>query len=207
MSNNFKKHTDCTRYQNLIQKRLDGDITPEENRELDEHLADCPPCLDELTSYAAVKDLLNETLETPAEVPEGFFENLAEQLDEVKPARGFAAIFSHPLLRPRLNFALATASVVLVAVLTVSVGSGMLGRFGKDVPTRMNPTESKAMILTNGGETFELSGDEGDSDRYAAALDDLERAYLEARGMNADKNSDGYIYTSWGSGESATPLK
>jgi len=207
MSKKASKKTDCTRYQNLIQKRLDGDITPEENRELDEHLADCPHCLDELTSFAFVKELLNETLDNPEEVPEGLFENLASQLDDVKPARGLAAILAHPFFRPNLNIALATASVVLVAVLTVSVGSGMVGRFAKDNPDRMSVTESKALILTNSGDSIVLSGDEGDSDEYAAALDDLERAYREAQGLESEDNSEGYIHTSWGSGERATPIK
>jgi len=206
MSNKASKKTDCTRYQNLIQKRLDGDITPAENRELDEHLADCPHCFEELTSFAVVKEILNESLDNPEEVPEGFFENLATRLDDVKPARGISAIFAHPFFRPNLNIALATASIVLVAVLTVSVGSGMVGRFAKDTPDRLDLSESKALILTNSGDSIVLSGDEGDSDLYAAALDDLEKAYRDAQGLDSDENSEGYIHTSWGNGERATPI-
>ena len=53
------KNSKCKRYEAFMQKRFDGTATPEENRELDDHLCDCPHCFDELTSFASVRELLD----------------------------------------------------------------------------------------------------------------------------------------------------
>ncbi len=207
MNRKFFKINNCKRYQDLIQKRLDGEITPEENRELDDHLADCPQCLDELTSFAAVQDLLIDALDNPVEVPEELFENLADELEEIKPARGLHALLAHPFFTTYRNIALAATSLVLVAVLTLSVGAGAFGKYSHEAPEQLSPADSQALILTNCGDAIVLSGDEGDPDRYSAALDDLERAYREALGQETGKDTEGYIHTSWHDGESATPIR
>jgi len=207
MNNNSKRNSGCRKYEELIQKRLDGVITPGENAELDEHLADCPHCFEELTSFAAVQDMLGELKNNPEDVPEGLFEKMAANLEDVKPVTGLAALFSHPVFAINRNLAFGMASVVLVAILTISVASGALAAFGDRNPDRVMQSESKALIMMNSGEKIVLTGDEGDPDQYAAALDDLERAYLEAQGQDIDEDSEGYIHTSWRGGESATPLQ
>jgi len=199
--------SDCRRYHDLIQKRLDGEIGPEANRELDEHLAVCPHCLEELTSFATMKEALSGTMGNAAEVPEGFFEGLAVQLDEVEPARGWQAILAHPFFTTYRNIALAATSIVLVAVLTISVGAGAASRLLKHDMGAQDASDSRALILTNSGDKMVLPGDAGESGQYAAALDDLERAYREAQGQESGENAEGYIHTSWHDGESATPIR
>ncbi len=206
MNMHCNKNSGCKKYEELIQKRLDGAITPEENADLDEHLADCPHCFEELTSFAAVQDMLGELKDNPEEVPEGLFEKMAANLEEVKPVTGIAALLSHPFFQINRNIAFGTASVLLVAILTVSVASGAFAYFDRQAPDRVMQSESKALILINSGDKIELSGDEGNPDQYAAALDDLERAYLEAQGQDVNDDSEGYIHTSWRGGESATPI-
>lgn len=197
MTGKFNNLSGCKYYQELIHKRLDGVITPEENRELDEHLAECEGCLEELMSLAEIRELLSETRDNPAEVPAGLFESLSRRLGDIKPAHGLQGLLANPFLANYRNLALAAASFVMVAVLTFSVGSGIFNPVDNQDYTKMAPSESKALILTNSGDTIILSGDEGDPDRYAEALDDLERAYSEASGAESDDGSEVYIFTSW----------
>jgi len=205
MFKKFTKKSNCTRYRNLIQHRLDGDITPDENQELDEHLADCPACMDELMDFAMMQDVFTEEKENPAEVPDGLFEKMAAKLGNIKPALGWKGILASPFFGTYRNVALGTASLVLVAVLTASVGSGAIGRFNQNAADFEASNASGAKILTNSGDTIVLSGDDGNPDRYSSAIDDLERAYREAQGL--DSETEGYIHTSWNDGETATPIR
>lgn len=41
---------------------LDGDMTPEEEKRLEEHLAGCPPCVDFVRSYRATSGLCRKAL-------------------------------------------------------------------------------------------------------------------------------------------------
>lgn len=201
-----KKITDCRYYQNLIHKRLDGEITPVENRELDEHLADCPECFDELTQFALMQELIGEVRDNPVEVPDGFFEDMARQLDEVAPARGLSGILAHPFFMAYRNWALAGTSFFLVAVLVFSVGSGFMSSVFNPVDKEISQSKAGVLIMTNNGDAMVLGGDEGDPDRYSRAIDDLEMAYREAAGQATDENSEGYIRTTWHGDESATPI-
>jgi hypothetical protein len=142
----------------------------------------------------------------PVEVPEGFFENLAEQLEEVEPARGLAALFGLPIFTTYRNYPLATASFILVGILSLSVIQGLASRTDQVQAGQPSFAASSAVIQTNAGDRYMLPGDEGDSDRNAAALDDLEKAYREAQGENNSPGSEGYIHTSWGGKEVASPI-
>jgi predicted anti-sigma-YlaC factor YlaD len=206
MSSDLSESKDCCHFKELIQKRLDGEITPVENETLNLHLADCDGCRDELVSYSVVRDLLNETIDNPVEVPEGFFESLAEQLEEKEQVRGFARIFSLPIFTTFRNVSLAAASFVLVAILGLSVVQGITGQSDQASKTQPAMANSQALIQTNRGDTIIIPGDAGDSAQYAAALDDLEKAYEEASGLEDNSQADGYITTSWNGERSETPI-
>jgi hypothetical protein len=206
MSTRLPDKDSCRRYKELIQKRLDGEITPPENIDLNEHLADCDDCREEFVSYLTVQSLVQETIEDPVEVPEGFFEAMAEKLEEVKPVRGFALIFSLPIFATHRNVSLAAASFVLVAILSLSVIQGLTNPVDTSTDLQPGLANSHAFIQTNRGDNIILPGDNGNSDRYSAALDDLEKAYAEARGQDTDSSTQGYIHTSYRGGESATPI-
>jgi hypothetical protein len=206
MFNKCKKITDCKYHQELIHKRLDGEISPEENRELDEHLADCPECFDELTQFAMVQNLIGEVRDNPVEVPEGFFEKLAVQLDDVAPARGISGLLAHPFFIVYRNWALATTSFILVAVLVFSVGTGVMSRVNGSADKEISQSNASVMIMTNNGEAIVLSGDEGNPDKYSRAIDDLELSYREAAGQAQNEGTEGYIHTEWNGTDSATPI-
>jgi len=205
MTENCSDKPSCSHFEALIHKRLDGDITPGEDRELAAHLAECPGCREELASFEAVRSLLKESLSEPVEVPEGLFESLSERLEEVKPARGLAALLAHPFFISHRGPAFAMASLIMVAALTFGVGRGMVDRLDGSAADGFGPTADQALIQMNSGDVIVLSGDDGDPGRYAAALDDLERAYREA--LEDDSEAEGYIYTSWDGGESASAIE
>jgi anti-sigma factor (TIGR02949 family) len=45
---------DCREIGKLLSDYLDGELDPETRSEMDEHLADCPPCLEFLDSFRSV---------------------------------------------------------------------------------------------------------------------------------------------------------
>jgi anti-sigma factor RsiW len=49
-------------YLDVLDARLDGELTPEESREVDEHLAACPSCAHEYAARSATHRLLSENL-------------------------------------------------------------------------------------------------------------------------------------------------
>jgi hypothetical protein len=212
MNTNPPKNTGCcAKFEELIQKRLDGEINPEENAALNEHIASCDHCRDELISFSMVQTLLQETIENPVDVPDGLFEKLAGQLEEKAPARGLAwlfslPIFSFPVFTTYKNISLATASFILVLILSLGVVEGFTHHNSGNLNNQPNMASSHALIQSNRGDSIVMPGDEGDPDRYAAALDDLEKAYREALGQDDGSETQGYIHTSWGDKESASPI-
>ncbi|MFH1675691.1 MAG: anti-sigma factor [bacterium] len=207
MTSNCPDKANCNKYKILIQKRLDGEISPKENEKLNEHLASCPDCLDEITGFQTVERLLKETFDEPLEVPEGFFESMAERLDEVEPARGLVGLLNSPFLAGLRTPAFTMASLVLVAFLTVGVGLGIADRMESRNADRIVGENAHAVMFTNGGDTIVLSGDEGDPDKYSQALDDLEKAYLESLDESGDKaKSEGIMNTSYNGEERKSPI-
>jgi len=50
----------CDRFRELMMARLDGEITPEDLRELEEHLAGCEACRQEFEEMERITDLVGE---------------------------------------------------------------------------------------------------------------------------------------------------
>ena len=61
----------CDRFTELLSARLDGALTPEEERELEEHLAACPDCRAVGAQLSALQGAFPELEEADA-APEGF---------------------------------------------------------------------------------------------------------------------------------------
>lgn len=198
---------DCKYYESLINKRLDGDISPEENSDLNNHLAVCDPCRDELVSFEIVRSLLDQTSTEQVDVPEGFFEAMAEDLVDVEPAKGLSGILNHPFFQVHRNMALAGASVLAVMILVIGVGVGIADQLNYDRPGDLVTTEGLAYIQTNNGNTIVVSDDQAEYEEYATALDDLENAYREAQGLEDTDDASGYIHTSWRGGDSDNPIR
>ncbi len=52
----------CKRSVQQLLEYLDGEIPPEEQRQLEEHLSGCPPCVEFVRSYRATPDLCRNHL-------------------------------------------------------------------------------------------------------------------------------------------------
>lgn len=63
---------------NLLLSMLDGELTPEETRQLREHLAGCSPCVDFLRTYRATPGLCRKAL--AAKMPQEVSARLTEFL-------------------------------------------------------------------------------------------------------------------------------
>lgn len=58
---------DCSEYDIMLSARLDGELSEDEERELEEHLASCPECRKYLRLLETVRDGLQEDLPAPPE--------------------------------------------------------------------------------------------------------------------------------------------
>lgn len=97
----------CDRYFELLSARLDGALTPKEERELEEHLLNCPDCLAVGAQLAALQAGFSELEEVPA--PEGFAQGV---MDRIGAEKQVIPLFKRPQLRALAGLA---ACLVLVA--------------------------------------------------------------------------------------------
>jgi len=201
-----KSSKKCCYYKELIQRRLDGDISAEENEELNGHLAECDGCREEFVSFASLQNMMAKTRDDEVEVPEGFFEKLAERLEKEASSRRFVWSFEFGKFANARSLSLVAASVTLVVLVVGVISSiGTRDKVGFSVVNH-EMRGAHVVIYTNGGRPLVLPGDEGDPDRYKAALDELERQYLESLRREGSAGSEGYIRTSWGGSESSSPI-
>ena len=65
----------CKECLELLHDYIDGNLSKEVARSLDEHFQDCPPCISFLNTYKATSKACQQTL-TKTEVPEEVAESL-----------------------------------------------------------------------------------------------------------------------------------
>ena len=72
----------CKELVDLMADYLEGQLDPDVARDLDQHLADCPPCLNFLKTYRATTHLIREVAceEIPPELGERLERFLRERL-------------------------------------------------------------------------------------------------------------------------------
>lgn len=72
----------CKELVDLMADYLEGQLDPEVARDLDQHLTDCPPCLNFLKTYRATTRLIREVAceEIPPELGERLERFLRERL-------------------------------------------------------------------------------------------------------------------------------
>jgi anti-sigma factor (TIGR02949 family) len=68
----------CKKSVHLLREFLDGELAPEEEDHLREHLEACPPCVDFLRTYQATPGLCRRVLE--ARMPEELATKLSDFL-------------------------------------------------------------------------------------------------------------------------------
>jgi anti-sigma factor RsiW len=82
---------------------LDGDITDDEERELKEHLNNCPACEELMNSFNESISLLTNI--TPLKAPDGFIDGVMARLPKEKSQVGFKRwLRGHPLLAAAAMF-------------------------------------------------------------------------------------------------------
>ena len=104
---------DCARYVELLSARLDGELTPAEERELEEHLEVCPACRALEGQLSVLHGSFAALEETPA--PAGFAQGVMERIAGEKKV---IPLFRRPQVR-------ALAGLAACAVLCIGLyGAG-----------------------------------------------------------------------------------
>lgn len=119
----------CDRFTELLSARLDGALTPEEERELEEHLAACPDCRAVGAQLSALQGAFPELEEVPA--PEGFTRGVMERIRTEESEKKVLSLFKRPQIR-----ALAGLAACLVLVVGLYGASRSKEQAGWDMMTR-----------------------------------------------------------------------
>lgn len=105
----------CDRYFELLSARLDGALTPKEERELEEHLLNCPDCRAVGAQLAALQAGFGELEEVPA--PEGFARGVMDRIRASEPKK-VIPLFKRPQFRALAG--LAACLMLVVGIYSVS---------------------------------------------------------------------------------------
>lgn len=100
---------ECDRCMELLALRPDGELSDEEERELEEHLAACPDCRAAGAQLAALRDAFPELEEVP--VPEGFAQGVMDRI-RAEASPKVIPLFKRPQFRALAGLA---ACLVVVA--------------------------------------------------------------------------------------------
>lgn len=98
----------CETYAELILKKLSGEITPEETRELEAHLESCEACRSLYVSYLDIDLAIAETTEPPAALKDAVMASIRTEKQQRNPL--------HMLKRFRFTAIAAVAAVIVLAV-------------------------------------------------------------------------------------------
>lgn len=101
---------ECDRYMELLSARSDGALTEEEERELEDHLTNCPDCRAVGAQLSALQEAFPE-LEEAATAPEGFTQGVMDRI-RASEAPKIIPLWKRPQVRALAGLA---ACLVLVA--------------------------------------------------------------------------------------------
>lgn len=114
----------CQHYYELISQRLDGELTWEEQQELESHLADCPSCRALAEQLSGLHEDFSALEEIPA--PEGFAQGVMDRI-RMEESKKVIPLFRRPQFKAAAGLA---ACLVLCAGL---YGAGQLDLPGQNV--------------------------------------------------------------------------
>ena len=112
----------CDEMTELLSAALDGELTADEHRELDEHLASCPACGALLAELGG----LRKAVGGPEEAPEGLAGRVMDQI-RAEGAPEADNVTPLPVKRRKWTGWAATAAVAAVVILGASVLPGRIG--------------------------------------------------------------------------------
>jgi hypothetical protein len=135
---------DCKSIGGLLAAYLDGEVTPEERKQIEAHLPDCPQCREELKALTATRDKLRQALKemaAQATPPAGSW-------DRIKQRAGIKDRVERPVLKRRAP-ALITVplSIFLLAILAGGIFAGMGGM-------ALPPPEAPSIVADGSGGAF-----------------------------------------------------
>lgn len=162
----------CDRYFELLSARLDGALTREEERELEEHFAVCPDCRALADQLAQLRDGFSglEELEAPAGFAQGVMDRVRE---ETRPK--VVPLFKRPQVR-------ALAGLAACFVLVVGLYSAA---------QEAKKDDAEEFMLKTRGFVQDVQEEEGDGPRVNADLvdpqmEDTPQIAAYAAGSTAD---------------------
>ena len=161
---------DCNRYLELLSARLDGALTEAEERELEEHLLNCPDCRAVGAQLAALQEAFPELEDISA--PEGFTQGVMDRIRESEPKK-VIPLFKRPQVR-----ALAGLAACLVVVVGLYGASRWKSQEKMMLVTRSFQQDVLEETVDGAGDVTaceSLNGDE-DAPQVNAALVDPEPA-------------------------------
>ncbi len=80
------EYVTCRECTQLLDDFLDSNLDPEIARRLEEHLADCPPCVHFLHTYRSCSQMSQKLRDRPVEIPLKLAERIKDFLkNEMKP--------------------------------------------------------------------------------------------------------------------------
>ena len=125
----------CQRYYELISQRLDGELTWEEEQELESHLANCPGCRALAEQLSGLHEDFSALEEIPA--PEGFAQSVMDRI-RMEETKKVIPLFQRPQFKAAAGLA---ACLVLCAGL---YGAGQL-----DLPGQNGTAQSASTAMEN----------------------------------------------------------
>ena len=82
----MEEYVTCRECTQLLDDFLDSNLDPETARRLEEHLADCPPCVHFLNTYRSCSEMSQKLRDRPVEIPLKLAERIKDFLkNEMKP--------------------------------------------------------------------------------------------------------------------------
>lgn len=160
----------CDRYLELLSARLDGELTQDEERELEEHLSVCPDCRAAGAQLAALRDAFSELEEEAA--PEGFAQGVMER---ARAEKKVVPLFRRPRFR-------ALAGLAACAVLAV----GLYGA-AQQRQTRNGAEEWNVMVRSFNKDAVTEFADASDAPMYGTCTADQEAPASEQREYSAGR--------------------
>ena len=145
----------CQRYYELISRRLDGDLTQGEERELEAHLKECSGCLALAEQLSGLHEDFSALEEVPA--PDGFARGVMDRIRAEEENKGkVIPLFRRPQFKAVAGLA---ACLVLCAGL---YGAGQLDLAGEHIAPVSDNTASSNMPQTAAALPRESDGSTAD---------------------------------------------
>ncbi len=131
--------TECSQYQELISRMLDGDMSEQERERLHAHVSECADCRRALDAFTMLKGIMAEDLdEPPAELASAVMEQVLREPVSIEKKRNL-----------RVGRYVALAAGLAIIVFAASRLEPLLGRKGGASADAAAPAVAEGFLLEN----------------------------------------------------------